>query len=70
MPCRTMCTVCGFAALSHSYFIRLYMGFTQSRKIPCCLNFVQRGVLSRLLKRSSRAPYCAYSLPLCSLALC
>ncbi|QEY24085.1 hypothetical protein D0T90_05900 [Neisseria animalis] len=24
MPCRTMCTVCGFAALSHSYFIRLY----------------------------------------------
>ncbi|QEY23824.1 hypothetical protein D0T90_04325 [Neisseria animalis] len=23
MPCRTMCTVCGFAALSHSYFIRL-----------------------------------------------
>ncbi|QEY24260.1 hypothetical protein D0T90_06980 [Neisseria animalis] len=25
MPCRTMCTVCGFAALSHSYFIRLYL---------------------------------------------
>ncbi|QEY23951.1 hypothetical protein D0T90_05100 [Neisseria animalis] len=24
MPCRTMCTVCSFAALSHSYFIRLY----------------------------------------------
>ncbi|QEY23315.1 hypothetical protein D0T90_01370 [Neisseria animalis] len=24
MPCRTMCIVCGFAALSHSYFIRLY----------------------------------------------
>ncbi|QEY23681.1 hypothetical protein D0T90_03485 [Neisseria animalis] len=25
MPCRTMSTVCGFAALSHSYFIRLYL---------------------------------------------
>ncbi|QEY23175.1 hypothetical protein D0T90_00505 [Neisseria animalis] len=32
MPCRTMCTVCGFAALSHSYFIRLYK--------PCCLKHI------------------------------
>ncbi|QEY24364.1 hypothetical protein D0T90_07640 [Neisseria animalis] len=37
MPCRTMCTVCGFAALSHSYFIRLYLfdgkGRLQNRHI-------------------------------------
>ncbi|ROW31915.1 hypothetical protein CGZ60_07880 [Neisseria animalis] len=34
MPCRTMCTVCGFAALSHSYFIRLYMATLHDYKSP------------------------------------
>ncbi|QEY23727.1 hypothetical protein D0T90_03745 [Neisseria animalis] len=37
MPCRTMCTVCGFAALSHSYFIRLYINNNDIiyKKTPC-----------------------------------
>ncbi|QEY24522.1 hypothetical protein D0T90_08610 [Neisseria animalis] len=33
MPCRTMCTVCGFAALSHSYFIRLYFVCFQNSRM-------------------------------------
>ncbi|QEY23494.1 hypothetical protein D0T90_02425 [Neisseria animalis] len=43
MPCRTMCTVCGFATLSHSYFIRLYQSLAvtaqaQQHRIMLTLN--------------------------------
>ncbi|QEY24435.1 hypothetical protein D0T90_08085 [Neisseria animalis] len=62
MPCRTMCTVCGFAALSHSYFIRLYQ-----KKAVCktdgggrvvAYNMIQR---CRALFKEKARPSCCSS---------
>ncbi|QEY24859.1 hypothetical protein D0T90_10570 [Neisseria animalis] len=68
MPCRTMCTVCGFAALSHSYFIRLYKyalhenkGRLQNRNLQTAFEYITHiiSLLSHSVQNDSALPHLA-----------
>ncbi|QEY23400.1 hypothetical protein D0T90_01860 [Neisseria animalis] len=51
MPCRTMCTVCGFAALSHSYFIRLYyLRYNQKPSVKMRPHIILQTALFRIFE--------------------